>query len=158
VTGLAPLGILTADLVLGWAGRRIIRDRRGEGKFRHSYSWHSGRSAGHTQIIKKPGMQSLAGATWKLIEARALDDAGDELPPPLGPQPMGIVIFGGERMMVGVGDGRTSLPPDDGASSPDLLRDQVRHIEFEGTARFVATPVSGLARNAGLRLVWERVG
>jgi hypothetical protein len=95
---------------------------------------------------------------------------------------MGIVIFGGERMMVVVGDGRTSLPPDapprafvsycgkysfdgtmlvthvDGASSPDLFRDQVRHIEFEDTTRFVATPVSGLARNAGLRLVWERVG
>jgi hypothetical protein len=113
------------------------------------------------------GVQSLVG-TWKLVEARAFDDAGHELPQPFGPQPMGIAVFEAGRLIVLVADGRTSLPTDaprrafvsycgnyqfdgtklvthaDGASNPAMLRDQVRHIEFEGRDRYVATPISGL--------------
>jgi len=42
--------------------------------------------------------------TWKLIEARAYDDAGHELPLPFGPHPMGIAVFEAERMIVVVAD------------------------------------------------------
>ena len=56
-------------------------------------------------------MQSLVG-TWKLLEARAFDDAGHELPQPLGLHPMGITVFEAERMIGVVADGRTWLPAD----------------------------------------------
>jgi hypothetical protein len=128
------------------------------------------------------GPQSLIG-TWKLLWARAFDDAGHEVPPPFGPQPMGIAVFDAERVIVVVADGRTSLPADaptrafvsycgnyqfdgtklithaDGASNPAMLnKDQVRHIEFESRDRIVAAPISGLVgQNVGLQLAWERV-
>ena len=127
------------------------------------------------------GNQAIVG-TWKLIEARAYDDAGHELAPPFGPTPMGIAVFSTERLIVVVADGRTSLPPDapprgfvsytgnyqfdgtklvthaDGASNPTMLKDQVRSIEFTGKDRYVARPISGLVgQNAGLQFVWERV-
>jgi hypothetical protein len=99
-------------------------------------------------------MQSLIGI-WKLIETRAFDDAGEQVPSSFGPKPMGIVIFDGEQGVVMGGDGRKTLPPEikrtfvaycgpytfdgtrlvthaDAASSPDLLSDQVRHIHFDG--------------------------
>jgi Lipocalin-like domain len=95
---------------------------------------------------------------------------------------MGIAVFGAERMIVVVTDGRTSLPADapprafisyggnyqfdgtklvthaDGASNPAMLKDQVRHVEFESRDRMVAAPISGLVgQNVGLRLAWERI-
>jgi hypothetical protein len=57
----------------------------------------------------RSAMSSLVGV-WKLVEARAFDDAGRELPPPLGPKPMGIVLFEAERMVGAIGDARVSLP------------------------------------------------
>ena len=45
------------------------------------------------------GNQAIVG-TWKLIEARAYDDAGQELPLPFGPHPLGIAVFEAERMIV----------------------------------------------------------
>jgi hypothetical protein len=95
---------------------------------------------------------------------------------------MGIAVFNAERMIVVVTDGRTSLPADerprafvsyggnyqfdgtklvtyaDGASNPAMLKDQVRHIEFESKDGMVASPISGLVgQNVGLRVGWERV-
>ena len=127
-------------------------------------------------------MQSLVGA-WKLVEARAFDEAGRELPSPLGPEPMGIAIFEAERAMAMAGDGRVTLLSDvdrgpfaaycgnytfdgtklvtrvDGASSPAMLEDQVRHIRFDGPRRMTVIPVSRLFdRSSGLEMVWERVG
>ena len=127
------------------------------------------------------GNQAIVG-TWKLIEARAYDDAGHELAPPFGPKPMGIAVYSTERLIVVVADGRTFLPLDapprgfvsytgnyqfdgtklvthaDGASNPAMIRDQVRHIEFAGKDRYEARPISGLVgQNSGLQLVWERV-
>jgi Lipocalin-like domain len=126
-------------------------------------------------------MQSLIGI-WRLIETHAFDDAGRERPSPFGPQPMGVVIIGAERMMAMGSDGRTAMPPDaertfvaycgkytfdgtklvthvDGASSTELLRDQVRHIRFDGPRRMTAVPVSRLfGRSGGIELVWERIG
>jgi hypothetical protein len=55
-------------------------------------------------------MPSLVGV-WKLVETRAFDDVGQEVPSPLGPHPMGVGIIDAERIMVVGGDGRTALPP-----------------------------------------------
>ena len=126
-------------------------------------------------------MHSLVGA-WKLIETRAFDEAGREVPSPFGPQPMGVAIFDAERGMAMGCDSRTTLPLEakrafvaycgrytfdgtklvthaDGASSPELLEDQVRHIRFDGSRRMTAVPVSRLfGRSGGVELVWERIG
>jgi Lipocalin-like domain len=125
-------------------------------------------------------MHNLTGV-WKLIEARAFDEAGRELPSPLGPEPMGVAVFGAARGMAMAGDSRANLPPEvdrafaaycgnytfdgtelttrvDGASSSDMLVDQVRQIRFDSPARMTVTPVSRLfGRSAGLEMVWERV-
>lgn len=127
-------------------------------------------------------MQSLSGTTWKLIEAFAFDDEGRELSPPLGKCPMGVVMFEVERMIVAVIDGSSSLPTDiqrvfaaysgrysfdgtelvtnvDGASDPDLVQPQIRHIHFESPTRIAVTPKNKvLGRDTGLKLVWERIG
>ena len=126
-------------------------------------------------------MESLIGV-WKLIETRAFDEAGQEVPSPFGPQPMGVAIFDTERMMAMGSDGRTALPPEmkrvfaaysgrytldgaklvtevDAASGPELLEDQVRHIRFDGPQRMTVVPVSRLfGRSGGIELVWERIG
>jgi hypothetical protein len=125
-------------------------------------------------------MQSFVGA-WKLIQARAFDETGRELPPPLGPQPMGIAMFDTERGMAMAADSRVNLPPEtkrafaaycgrytfdgttavthvDGASSPEMFEDQVRHIRFDGPKRMIVSPVSRLFdRSGGLEMVWERL-
>jgi hypothetical protein len=126
-------------------------------------------------------MQSLVGI-WKLVEARAFDDAGRELPPPLGPHPIGTVVFEAERMAAVAADGRASLPPDasprffiaytgtyrfdgvdlvtrtDDASKPEFMVEQARRIHFESPSRLVAIPVSGVPGRSGIELVWERIG
>ena len=56
-------------------------------------------------------MPSLVGI-WKLVEARVFNHSGEELPSPLGPQPMGIAIFDAQRAIATAGDGRVTLPPD----------------------------------------------
>lgn len=120
---------------------------------------------------------------WKLVEARAFDDAGHEVPSPLGPEPMGGLFIEAERIMVIVGDGRITLPPDvpthafvaysgpytcdgtryvchpDGASSPELFAEQIRAVRFESPTCMVVHPRSRLLdRGAGLEFVFERVG
>jgi hypothetical protein len=54
-------------------------------------------------------MLSLVGI-WKLVEARAFDEAGYEAPSPIGPEPMGVLLIEAERIMVTAGDGRVTLP------------------------------------------------
>ena len=95
---------------------------------------------------------------------------------------MGVAIFDAERGMAMGCDSRTALPPEakrafvaycgrytfdgtklvthaDGASSPELLEDQVRHIRFDGSRRMTAVPVPRLFdRSGGVELVWERIG
>jgi hypothetical protein len=125
-------------------------------------------------------MNGLVGV-WKLIEVRAFDETGQAVPSHFGPQPMGVAIFDAQRVMAMGGDGRMALSPDtkrafvayggkcsfdgaklvtcvDGASSPDLLEDQVRHIRFDGPRRMTAIPISRLfGQSGGVELVWERV-
>lgn len=125
-------------------------------------------------------MASLLGR-WKLIEARAFDEAGNELKPPLGQNPMGLILYEAERMMVVVCDGsptgtaetaqrafvsyigsyqfdgETLVVRVDGASNPDLFVDQVRRISFEGPDRYMAVPLSPEGRSSGLKLTWKRI-
>lgn len=104
-------------------------------------------------------------------------------PPPLGPHPMGFVVFEAERMIVAVCDdqpapssearrrifagyagknrfdGTHLVTTPDSASNPELLAEQVRHMRFDSPVRFTATPVSPLfGRARGLSFEWERVG
>jgi len=76
-------------------------------------------------------MPSLVGVS-KLVEARAFDDVGQEVPSPLGPHPMGVAIIDAERIMAMAGDGRTALPPE--------VR---RAFATQGTPSFLIPP-SGL--------------
>ena len=56
-------------------------------------------------------------------------------------------------------DGTELVTSVDSASSPDLAGQQIRHIRFESPTRMVVTPKNKvLGRDAGLKLVWERVG
>ena len=127
-------------------------------------------------------MSDLAG-TWKLVEVRAFDDVGRGEPPPLGQHPMGIMVFESDRMLGAVCDGSAALAPGassrafgsycgtytfdglelvtkvDGASTPTLLADQVRHIRFDGPSRMRINPVAGALGNQNhFELIWERIG
>ena len=127
-------------------------------------------------------MQTLIGM-WKLIQARAFDEKGHDIASPLGPAPIGFVLFEAERMIGAVADGRPTAPQEprqraffsytgnyqfdgdklvtvvDGASSPEGFADQVRQVTFQGANRIVVVPLSRVLDHAsGLQLIWERVG
>ena len=125
-------------------------------------------------------MQTLAGTVWRLIEAHRFDEAGREMQP-IGPNPMGFILFEADRMLGAVVDGRADLPSGiesrffvaysgtyrfdgnqlvtqaDSASSPSLLVDQVRRIRFVSATQMIATPISGVPGQTGTELTWERV-
>lgn len=126
-------------------------------------------------------MQNLSGTIRKLVEVRARDEEGREVESPI-PRPLGITMFGDERILAAVTDTRSAQSPDapavvffsytgtyrwdgttlstvaDAASKPDMLTEHVRDMRFEGPARLVVTPkTSLLGRAAGLTFVWERV-
>jgi hypothetical protein len=113
----------------------------------------------------------------KLVEAHAFDDTRRELPPPLGPQPMGIVLVEVERMVAAISatigssrrliaytrthhfDGVELVTQVEGASKPELFLQQVRRIRFESPTRMVAVLVSGVTGSfRRVVIVWERVG
>jgi hypothetical protein len=122
---------------------------------------------GETSTAQYIAIQSLVGI-WKLVEARAFDDADHEVPSPLGPEAMGVLRIEAERIMVIAGDGRITLPPDaterafvayigphtfdgikyvchiDSASSPVMFVGQTRGIRFENPTRMVVHPLSPL--------------
>lgn len=122
--------------------------------------------------------------TWRLIGTEGRDDAGNLLPPPYGPKPMGLVVFAADgRMLAALCDGRASLSDGeprqfvsyagnysfDGTTlttrvdaSSDASRvggDQVRRVSFD-SGRLVLKPPRRLF--AGVMqhqtLVWERLG
>lgn len=125
-------------------------------------------------------MQSLVGTMWKVVEARSFDEAGRKLLP-LGPNPIGFIVFDAVRMIGALGDGRPSLPLNspprfylsytgtykidgdelttlvDDASRPEFIVDQVRRILFENENRMVVVPTSGLPNQTGIEVVWEKV-
>jgi hypothetical protein len=122
--------------------------------------------------------------TWRLIATQGRDDGGNALPPPYGPQPMGLVVFQGDgRMMAVLCDGRGRMPAEeprqfmsyagnysfDGATlttrvdaSSDASRiggDQVRSVRFDDGRLVLAPPrrlFAGIVQHQ--ELVWERVG
>lgn len=120
-------------------------------------------------------MLSLSGTMWKVTEARAFDGAGRKLLP-LGPQPVGLVIFEAERMLGAIADGRTTMPMDapprffvaytgtytfdgvelitraDDASKPELVVEQVRRIRGKLKIR-VKSGHKATGRTARARLV-----
>jgi Lipocalin-like domain len=127
-------------------------------------------------------MKSIVG-TWRLVETRAKNDAGERLEPPYGPQPMGTVWFSDHgRMQSVLCDGRANLPGAaereynsycgnytfdgkrlvtrvDAASDPKRMgTDQVRGVAFEGE-RMVLTPPPQPWRG-GMQhreLVWQKI-
>jgi len=121
--------------------------------------------------------------SWRLVSTEGRDDAGNVLPPPYGPKPMGLVVFAADgRMMAVLCDGRPTVPDGearqyvsyagnytfDGATlttrvdaSSETSRvggDQVRSVSFEG-GRMALNPPRRLF--AGVMqhqtLVWERI-
>ncbi len=130
-----------------------------------------------------PDMDNDIRGTWRLVTTKAHDDAGRSLPPPYGPQPMGLVVFQADgRMMTVLCDGRATLPPDeprqfmsyagnysfDGSTlvtrvdaSSDASRiggEQVRKVRFED-GRLVLNPPRRLWEGIMQQheLAWERV-
>jgi len=121
--------------------------------------------------------------TWPLRSTKAVDDDGKPLPPPLGPNPNGIVCFQAEgRMYSVICDGRTSLPSGeervfmsytgnytfdgdtlstlaDGASDASRIGgDQVRKVPFENGGMVLAPPRRIFANvMQHQELFWERV-
>jgi hypothetical protein len=132
------------------------------------------------EMVKDNTAQSLVGV-WRLAEARAFDEV-QRVATSAWSGPMGVAIFNAERSMAMACNARAALPPDversfaaycgnytfdetelitrvDGASDPEMLKDQVRHISFDTAARMTVIRCSRLfGRNSGLELIWERVG
>jgi hypothetical protein len=122
--------------------------------------------------------------TWRLKSTKAVDDAGNALPPPYGPNANGVVCFEPDgRMYAVLCDSRPELPAGeprqfmsyagnytfDGATlstrvdaSSDASRvggDQVRHVRFENGGMVLAPPrrlYLGVMQRQ--ELFWERMG
>ncbi len=126
-------------------------------------------------------MQDLSGTIWKLVEVRACDEDGREVESPI-PCPLGITMFGDERILAAVTDTRPAQPAGaqarvffsytgtyrwdgttlttvaDAASRPDMLTEHVRDMRFEDPTHLLVTPrTSLLGRATGLTFVWARV-
>lgn len=119
--------------------------------------------------------------TWRLVSTRGRDDAGNVLPPPYGPKPMGLVVFQADgRMMAVLCDGRTQLEEPrqfvsyagnyrfdgetlttrvDASSDPSRIGgDQVRSVSFEQGRMLLRPPrrlFAGVMQHQ--ELMWERV-
>ncbi len=130
-------------------------------------------------------MSSVVGV-WRLVTTSARDDAGAPLPPPYGPEPMGLITFTSTgRMMAVLCDGRVHTPQGetvreynsycgaytfdgetlvtrvDGATKTERIGgDQVRGVRFEAN-RMIITPPPRAWRDETRRqhreLVWERI-
>lgn len=131
-----------------------------------------------------PDIDPRIVGTWRLKSTVGRNDAGQILPPPYGPAPMGLVVFQADgRMMAVLCDGRTDMPAGeprqfmsyagnytfDGATlstrvdgSSDASRiggHQVRNVKFKDGAMALAPPrrmFAGVMQHQ--ELVWERVG
>lgn len=121
---------------------------------------------------------------WRMVSTKGVDDSGNALPPPYGPEAMGLVTFQADgRMMAVLCDGRSEMPGGeqrafmsyaghytfDGATlstrvdaSSDASRvggDQVRNVRFENGRMVLAPPrrmFAGVMQHQ--ELTWERVG
>lgn len=133
---------------------------------------------------KVPIKASRLIGTWRLVGGTAVDADGRSLPPPYGPEPMGLItLTAGGRMMVMSGDGRPALPDGrprdfgsycgsygfdgatlivtvDGSSSPRIALGsrQIRGVRFEGEV-MVLSPPPAIVDDVMQRreLFWERL-
>lgn len=121
--------------------------------------------------------------TWKLVDARALDDDGNALPPPYGGCGLGVASFdGGGRMVVVICqggevaagekreyssycgaytfDGETLVTHVDATADPSRMGSrQVRQVSREGSRIVLRPPPRpGHGTTQHRQLVWERVG
>ena len=122
--------------------------------------------------------------TWRLVETRARNDAGEAMHPPYGPKPMGVTVFSADGRMVAVlcdaraalsdgetereynsycgtytFDGATLVTRVDACSDPARMgSDQVRKVRFDG-ARLVLMPPPRPWRGVTQHreLYWEKV-
>ncbi|MBN9559859.1 MAG: lipocalin-like domain-containing protein [Alphaproteobacteria bacterium] len=127
-------------------------------------------------------MKDLAG-TWKLVNVESRDPEGKPLASQYGPLPVGRIVFTREgRVLVGVTDGRPSLPPGtkreyggytgaftfsgttlttqvDASPNPALVGTaQVRGVRFEGERMVLHPPpreIGGVLHDR--ELTWERI-
>jgi hypothetical protein len=132
-----------------------------------------------------PEFDSRIVGTWRLVETRAHNDAGEPMHPPYGPAPMGITVFSADHRMIAVlcdargalpageaereynsycgnytFDGSTLVTRVDACSDPARMgSDQVRSVRFDG-ARLVLMPPPRPWRGVmqHRELYWERVG
>jgi hypothetical protein len=132
-----------------------------------------------------PSFDSRIVGTWRLVETRARNDAGEPMHPPYGPKPMGVTVFSADRRMIAVlCDARETLPADepereygsycgvytfdgttlvtrvDVASDPARIgSDQVRRVRFEGERLVLMPPPRPWRGTTQHReLFWEKVG
>jgi hypothetical protein len=125
-------------------------------------------------------MRSLAGTTWKLIKSRTVDRSGRQVPSPLGPEPMGALVFEDARLMIMFGDGRPHMPcalsphgstaccgsysfdghtlaaDIDAASRSGLLGEFIRWVRFDGPRQMVSKEIS-CGVNVITEMTWEQV-
>jgi Lipocalin-like domain len=122
--------------------------------------------------------------TWRLVSTEGRDDAGNPLPPPYGPKPMGLVVFQGDgRMLAALCDGRASLAAgeprqfvsyagnysfdgvtlttrvDASSEASRVGGDQVRSVSFDNGCLVLKPPrrlFAGVMQHQ--TLVWERIG
>jgi len=127
-------------------------------------------------------MSSIVG-TWRLVRNDAFDADGNPVPPPYGPQPMGLAMFHADgRMMAVLADSRPGVPPGEGAYMSytgryqvegDTLRtrvdgsvepsrvggEQVRTVSWENGMLRLAPPLRmWKGRMERHDLLWERLG
>lgn len=122
--------------------------------------------------------------TWRMTGTVGRDDHGNLLPPPFGPEAMGLVVFKSDgRMMSVLCDGRRDIPPGgeprqfmsyagtytfdgttlatkvDAASDPSRVGgEQVRTVRFEAGRMVLAPPRrlwAGVMQHQ--ELTWEKI-
>jgi hypothetical protein len=130
-----------------------------------------------------PAIDPRIVGTWRLVETRARNDAGEPMHPPYGSKPLGVTVFSADGRMIAVlCDSRQALPTGeaereynsycgtytfdgatlvtrvDACSDPARMgSDQVRKVRFEGT-RLVLMPPPRLWRGVTQHreLFWEK--
>lgn len=129
-------------------------------------------------------MKDIVG-TWRLVETRAKNDAGEPFDKPYGPEPMGTVTFGANgRMLAVLCDGRREMPGgetereynsycgnytfdgetlttrvDAASDTTRLGGDQVRRVAFNGARLTLFPPPRPWRGDRQHReMIWERIG
>ena len=110
-------------------------------------------------------MQNLSGTIWKLVEVRACGEDGREVDSPI-PCPLGITMFGDERILAAVTDTRPAQPSGaparvffsytgtyrwDGSTLSTIADADVIYVIEDGRAQFRTVDV--IRRSGGLAAI-----